>query len=180
MLLDCPTCRKGIHCYRHHATCSTCRKQRRDSYDWSQYLATPSSVEPSTIKYHAFRRFWPHSVTPVGKIWRKFFMNHERVSDEEFRFLWRSYMNSPQWIARRSLVLQRARGTCEHCHNAPAEEIHHLHYTNRFNEPLEDLLGVCSPCHRFFSKKGANPVRTDSHRYEGISEDVAISHDHNT
>mgnify|MGYP001614827197 FL=1 len=30
-------------------------------------------------------------------------------------------------------------------------------YANRFNEYLEELLGVCPPCHRFLSAKGPDP-----------------------
>lgn len=120
------------------------------------------------VKYLAYQRFRPwvrknsKNLTPerlrLHDIAHRFFILKQRISNEEFRDLWSAYLRSKYWFARRSLVFQRAKGLCEHCRAAPCEECHHLCYNHRFDEPIEDLLGVCSECHRFFSKRGPDPA----------------------
>ena len=58
------------------------------------------------------------------------------------------YMLSAAWRSKRDSVILRAAGICERCHQWPIVNVHHLHYGNLGNEPLEDLLGVCSRCHK--------------------------------
>jgi hypothetical protein len=58
------------------------------------------------------------------------------------------YMASPEWANKRLAVLKRAGDWCELCHESPAEEVHHQSYAKLGNEPLEDLIAVCGPCHR--------------------------------
>ncbi len=69
------------------------------------------------------------------------------MSDGE-RFDYQQYLRSPAWLERRRLVLLRANGICEECHQWPIVNVHHLTYARLGNEPLEDLQGVCSRCHR--------------------------------
>jgi hypothetical protein len=95
----------------------------------------------------------------LHEIAKRYFIMKERVSNDDFRELWTAYLKSKWWQARKTLVFQRAKGICEHCRSKACEECHHLTYAHRFNEPLEDLLGLCSACHRFFSNRGPNPVR---------------------
>jgi hypothetical protein len=66
---------------------------------------------------------------------------------------YREYLNSPAWKARRRAVLERSGGTCERCRKYPVDEVHHLTYAHFFDEPLEDLQGVCSGCHDFLHKR---------------------------
>lgn len=62
------------------------------------------------------------------------------------RYKYLEYLQSDVWKAKRKLVLERENDLCESCKN-PAVDIHHLHYDNLYNEPLEDLQALCRPCH---------------------------------
>ncbi len=64
------------------------------------------------------------------------------------KYMYQLYLLTPEWIERRTQVIARAGGTCERCHKDEIHQVHHLTYKRIFNEPLEDLLGVCEPCHR--------------------------------
>lgn len=57
------------------------------------------------------------------------------------------YLASPEWRARRALVLARCGNLCEGCRGAPAEQVHHLTYANVGNEFLFELVGLCNECH---------------------------------
>jgi hypothetical protein len=63
------------------------------------------------------------------------------------------YLCSREWAVRRRLVKERARGACERCYNAPLRDVHHLTYRNLGHEPLEELQGLCRPCHAYISAK---------------------------
>jgi hypothetical protein len=69
------------------------------------------------------------------------------------------YLNSPEWKARRKAVLERCNRICERCHKYLVDEVHHLTYEHVFNEPLEDLQGLCKPCHKFLHRdSGIDPL----------------------
>lgn len=70
-----------------------------------------------------------------------------RLSDSVFWPTYKRYLKSPEWSARRKLVLRRDNRTCQACLTAEATEAHHLTYRHVFNEPLFDLVAICSPCH---------------------------------
>jgi hypothetical protein len=57
------------------------------------------------------------------------------------------YLASPQWAAKRQLVLKRAAGICEGCGLAKATDVHHTTYEHRYDEFLFELLALCHPCH---------------------------------
>jgi len=61
---------------------------------------------------------------------------------------YQTYLLSREWKAKRLLVLERDKNLCQCCKLAPAEQVHHLTYERLYNEPLDDLLAVCIPCHR--------------------------------
>lgn len=61
---------------------------------------------------------------------------------------YQKHIQSAVWRRKRSAVILRAKGKCERCHRWPIVNVHHLSYENVGNEPLSDLLGVCSKCHR--------------------------------
>lgn len=60
------------------------------------------------------------------------------------------YLRSPEWEARRNLVLDRDNFECQArlpgCAHI-ANHVHHLNYDHVFNEPLFDLESVCKSCH---------------------------------
>lgn len=66
---------------------------------------------------------------------------------------YKEYLKSPRWKRRVTMVDSRCNGFCERCKLNPMEEVHHKHYRNLGNEPLEDLVGLCRGCHRFIHGK---------------------------
>ncbi len=50
-------------------------------------------------------------------------------------------------------VKERAGNVCERCHSAPVQDIHHITYIRAYFERLEDLQGLCRPCHEYVSAK---------------------------
>ena len=63
--------------------------------------------------------------------------------------LYRDYMISPQWAAKRKAAVARAGNTCQRCGRRNCRiEIHHLTYVRLGQERPEDLVAVCTDCHR--------------------------------
>jgi len=58
------------------------------------------------------------------------------------------YLQTNEWKERRQSVIKRENGLCQGCQNAPIEEIHHLTYKCVGIEPLFQLVGLCSECHK--------------------------------
>ena len=82
---------------------------------------------------------------------RKHFVPNER---------YRAYLDSPEWKAMRKAVKKRCNNVCERCHKFRVDEVHHLTYDRVFNERLEDLQGLCVPCHRFLhGDSGIDPCQ---------------------
>ncbi len=63
------------------------------------------------------------------------------------------YLASREWAVKRGQVHARSGGTCERCRNAPGENVHHQTYERQYDEPLDDLVHLCRPCHEFVSGK---------------------------
>lgn len=59
------------------------------------------------------------------------------------------YLASPEWAAKRQLVMVRALGRCEivGCRNK-AVDVHHWTYARIFREDLDDLCAICRVHHR--------------------------------
>lgn len=74
---------------------------------------------------------------------------HERQQ----RQWWQSYsdyLQSPQWKAKRELILKRDNYTCQACLKNRANQVHHKSYefvdfTGK--EPCFDLIAICEECH---------------------------------
>ena len=58
-----------------------------------------------------------------------------------------TYLQTPQWKARRAQVLKRANGLCEGCRESRAVQVHHLTYEHVGNEFLFELVALCLECH---------------------------------
>lgn len=59
-----------------------------------------------------------------------------------------TYLSSAHWRRVRVIVLQRAKGRCEHCHQTLPLDVHHLHYDSLGGEnPATDLIALCRACH---------------------------------
>ena len=66
----------------------------------------------------------------------------------ERRTFYEDYLRSDAWRAKRHLVIERERGLCQGCRNAPIQEIHHLSYDHLGDELLFELIGLCRECHK--------------------------------
>src|SRR5439155_719926 len=60
------------------------------------------------------------------------------------------YRQTPEWIARRDLVLEREHRICQGCRSRPATEAHHTTYDHIGNEFLFELVALCRDCHDKF------------------------------
>lgn len=62
-------------------------------------------------------------------------------------FSYLEYLQSDKWKEKRKLVLRRDNFLCQSCLSNEAQQVHHLTYKHLANEPLFDLVSVCSYCH---------------------------------
>lgn len=58
------------------------------------------------------------------------------------------YIKSPEWYAKRKLVLERDKFLCQRCKVNKAVHVHHITYANIGNEYLYELVSVCWHCHK--------------------------------
>jgi len=80
-------------------------------------------------------------------------VNKQRMAKKRAKY--RAYLASPAWKEKRKLVLERDGFRCtakledgSRCLAKTKLEIHHLRYTHIFDEPLDDLVTLCSFHHR--------------------------------
>lgn len=66
-----------------------------------------------------------------------------------------AYYSSPEWKAKRIIMLARAKNTCNRCHVVQSSglHVHHNTYENFGNEKMSDLEVLCEPCHEKHHKK---------------------------
>jgi len=74
------------------------------------------------------------------------------------------YLNSAKWKNKRQQVLNRDNYACQSC-GSIATEVHHLHYRNFGNEPLDELISLCRECHEKIHEK---------HGYFNIKDDYPL------
>ena len=81
-------------------------------------------------------------------------LKYQYSNDEDReRLKWyQDYLASPEWKAKRMVVLARCGGVCEACGKSPATQVHHTTYEHIFHEPLWELRGVCEACHDEITK----------------------------
>jgi len=78
---------------------------------------------------------------------RKQYSDLMQIRNEEWWTRYNAYLQSPEWKARRWKVLDRDNHTCQACLEHHATQVHHLTYRHAFNEPLFELVSICSTCH---------------------------------
>ena len=66
---------------------------------------------------------------------------------------YQAYLCSREWAEKKEAVRERAGGRCERCFIMSLECVHHLTYARKYNEPLDDLQGICNGCHEFIHGK---------------------------
>jgi hypothetical protein len=79
---------------------------------------------------------------PVWELWKTMDEGPEK---------YRAYLCSREWNQRKERVKARSGGVCERCRVNGGENVHHLTYARKYNEPLDDLLHLCRGCHEFIS-----------------------------
>lgn len=72
---------------------------------------------------------------------------YKATEDAKWWAWYSSYLQSEQWLHKRELVLNRARGRCEGCGERRATQVHHLTYQRAGDEMLFDLAAICDHCH---------------------------------
>lgn len=77
-----------------------------------------------------------------------------KLSESKKYEIYQKYLSSAAWKAKRLRILERDGYKCLMCDavhkgifTKEQLEVHHRHYRNLFNEPLEDLATVCPECH---------------------------------
>jgi hypothetical protein len=63
------------------------------------------------------------------------------------KYKYDEYLSSIEWKDKCKLVHARENNLCQRCKEKPSAQIHHIHYINLYNEPLEDLQALCGDCH---------------------------------
>lgn len=58
-----------------------------------------------------------------------------------------AYLKSSIWSQKRNQILERDYYACTSCGRHTSLNVHHIRYTNIFNEQPADLLTLCSDCH---------------------------------
>ena len=76
------------------------------------------------------------------------FATKKQEESERWKRWYSEYLSSNEWRQRRLKVLSRDKNTCQACLDSPATEVHHLTYERVGNEPLFDLVSICSSCHQ--------------------------------
>lgn len=103
--------------------------------------------------YDVYFEEWKREYQEEGRLLFEAKANFNYLNSKYFKY--KNYLLSVEWKEKRWLVLERDNSLCQHCKTATAENIHHLKYDNLFNEPLEDLLSLCMPCHE---KEHQSPI----------------------
>lgn len=69
---------------------------------------------------------------------------------------YKRYLASREWRLKRQEVIEMSDGWCYRCQSARISDVHHLTYEHIGDEPVEDLQGVCRPCHEYLSAERAD------------------------
>lgn len=89
----------------------------------------------------------------VKEFWNKVSIKRaeqQSQGKEQWMKAYSAYLNSPEWKAKRLLVLKRDNYLCQCCLDAYATQVHHKSYQFvdlKGNEPAFDLVAICVPCH---------------------------------
>ncbi len=65
---------------------------------------------------------------------------------------YKDYLQTPEWAAKRSEMLNRAGHRCQLCNRAGRLEVHHRTYERRGSELEGDLFVLCANCHDHFHR----------------------------
>lgn len=83
-----------------------------------------------------------------------------RLKSEWFDEEYNDYLSSDIWRHKRERVLERDEGNCRACGINGATQVHHLSYRFVGNEPLYDLVSICTACHDKITQMDENDVKS--------------------
>jgi hypothetical protein len=107
---------------------------------------------------------------------RKGFMDWRQITDEREKYA--AYLCSAEWGQLRREVRERCLGVCERCRTLPQAHTHHQTYIRKYAEHIDDLQGVCQPCHDFIhGRSGLDPASIFRERIE-LKRALAVATDH--
>lgn len=114
------------------------RDVKYQSYDFTSGLSDDQRQDIALIFEYASSRYNPKQ----GKKPQAGESNWEKH---------REYMRSLAWVQKRYQAIKHAGNKCQLCGTHRAVfQVHHNSYKNLGNEPLEDLIVLCTPCHDMF------------------------------
>lgn len=150
------------------AVCTNCGErvgQAQSQRNASWVAALPLFTDDTSEGYRTRRHRERHS----------YLLNLARIQYAErgkFTAFYRGYMKSPEWHAKRDLILKRCGGVCEGCGVAPATEAHHVTYRHFGNEFLFELLGLCHGCHDRIHAEDASAAEENGGYEEGTDWEI--------
>ena len=106
----------------------------------------------------------------VWDVWR------EMPSDSKEKY--QAYLCSREWALLRNQVMERCGGICERCRANKADAVHHLHYSTKYHESLDDLRAFCHGCHEYTHGKSDIDPRIEAVRQfpqQGLNASLATS-----
>lgn len=68
------------------------------------------------------------------------------------------YLKSESWYKFREKIYKERGQKCERCGSTENLQIHHLNYDNLYNEKPEDVMILCSKCHKKEYDNRDNPI----------------------
>jgi len=63
------------------------------------------------------------------------------------------YLQTPEWLERRALMIERAGNRCQVCNSGEDLNVHHRTYERQGNEHPGDLTVLCKQCHAWFHRR---------------------------
>lgn len=112
--------------------------------DWLQNRNNSIREQPRrprlVLKPRQVARGFFHGGASMASDWKT-------ISNDKEKYA--AYLCSREWAVKREEVRDRAHGKCERCQVLPMDACHHLTYKRKFEERIEDLQAICTPCHEF-------------------------------
>ena len=101
----------------------------------------------------ARNRYWEERRQAAQQEWERrqhAWQQQRQERDREWWERYTDYLEGAEWQRKRTLVLARDQNRCQARMDGCqmwATQVHHLTYRHVFNEPLFDLVAVCTACH---------------------------------
>src|SRR3990167_495604 len=122
----------------------TCRALYHTRSGVSDMFALATSAYWATAKKRVMRP----SFSTIGEL-----LLHSLRQSETYK----TYLQSPEWRARRQQMLARTDLRCDRCAAIGIGlEVHHLRYEHLGHEPDADLEVLCPPCHKMADAERAS------------------------